>query len=393
MTERLPRGIRRLPNGTYRVRKGRQDLRAQTPEKAYAIFARLNARDAGAARVSSATLAEFLPRYLDSRTLSIATRRRYENDLAAYIRGWPIGRIRITNLTPEDLLGHWRALAGYTGGVSGRPLSPNTIGQVRRLLNGALKWAVERRYIALNPVPLAPGPKGRKVSRIPPTAEQVERILAELAGNRYELGYLIAARTGMRQGEVFGLVWACIDLEADPPIIRVERSLSAGFLSDTKTPGSLRELAITPELADRLRAYRAQDPNPNPTGLLFGTRNGRPIDPSAILRTYKRAVRRSGVAAEREAANRHPLTFHDLRHAFATHAAAGGVPVELLSKYLGHSSISITADRYYHPTAEDLGRVAQAHAAYIGRRLNGANEGNSAPIVTGWPVSNSGHSR
>lgn len=388
MSDPKIRGIRPAADrpGEWRVRHSGRDRRISgTYEDAIRALEDLKREARGAPLPAGGLsadmrLTEYLPRYFDSRTLAPSSRRRYETDLSTLIRGWPIARKRLRNLTPEDFRGHWAALEGYIG-RSGRSLAASSIASLRAMLSGAMTYAAERGLIGSNPVGLAPGPRVRTARREPATPEQVGRILAELKGHDLEGVYLLATETGMRQGEILGLTWGALDLEGRPPTVRIRANLSARELGDTKTPASDRIIPIGPAVVAALEAqaqaqaeYAARYPDrfDNSRGLVFTTRYGGPVDPSRVLKTLKRATERAGVAAERQ--GRHSLTFHDLRHGFATDAARRGVRAELLSKYLGHSP-DMLIRTYYHPTPEDLLEVLEARAtrAPIGPNLAQAN--------------------
>lgn len=380
--ERLPRGIRRLPNGRYRVRKGARDLRAKTYAEAIAIYEELHT-PATRHRDTTATLVEYLVQWLHSRQdLARSSVLKYENITEFYVRGYPIAKRRVESLTAEDFDGYFRALAGHVGHKTGRPLEANTIRGIRRMLNAAMKAAAERGFIKSNPVPLATLPRGETVRRVPPTAKQVERILAALKGHRLFTLFYLAARTGVRKAEAMSLTWTAVDLESEPPRIRI---------AGTKTPSSRRTLAIDADIAAELERHRQRQAAEarrrggrwaNDYDLVFTSKSGRRLSPDYVLSVAKRAIESSGVADERRAQGLHPLTLHDLRHAFATHAAAGGVPSDQLSKFLGHSTHTITVDLYYHPTVEDLADVVVRHGAYLNGATTSQN-GNPGPDESG----------
>jgi integrase len=74
-------------------------------------------------------------------------------------------------------------------------------------------------------------------------------------------------------------------------------------------------------------------------GYVFGSKPDHPFTPTAVQRRAETAWRRAELA---------PVTLHECRHTFASLMIAAGVNAKALSTYLGHSSISITFDRYGH---------------------------------------------
>ena len=85
------------------------------------------------------------------------------------------------------------------------------------------------------------------------------------------------------------------------------------------------------------------------TGYVFTTEVGTPIDPDNLQRAWRKVADRAGLGA---------LRFHALRHTAATVALSRGVPLEVISRQLGHAGYTITADVYAH-----VGRSAQRDAA------------------------------
>lgn len=398
------RGLRQLPNGTWRARHLGKDWRFTTRDEALAQLERW--QNPEVPRVASdATLYAYMARWVGGRgDLAPSSQRKYDRDIEAYLRHYPIGRRRLDRITPADLEAYYRALEGHIGSVSRRPLSPNTINGLRRLLSTALRDAAKRGLIASNPVPLTRGPKATKPRIDPPSAEQVARILAAIeaaprAGDaRLSALYRILAGTGLRIGEALGLTWGHVELEGDLPLIRIRRKLDdERGLSAPKTPNSIRDLPIGAELVEALRdhqarqAIEAQGPRwVGELGLVFPSNIGTPLDPRNANKTLERALASSGVAAERRAAGFDPMTHHDFRHFFATSKVAAGVGVGLLSRYLGHASVSTTLDLYYHPTTADLSAILAGSSSASYPHNQGANGRHSEPQVGQWPTSEMG---
>lgn len=145
----------------------------------------------------------------------------------------------------------------------------------------------------------------------------------------------------------------CVDLDAEPPTLRVERSLrrssSGMILSPPKTPTSHRVVALPQVCVDALlRQRQTQDANRssagrrwhNPDGLLFTTDIGTPLDPSNVRRRPP---------GHRRPRRPRPPAPHLLQHAAASLLSAAGVPLEENSDLLGHRSITVTAEVYRHP--------------------------------------------
>lgn len=134
--------------------------------------------------------------------------------------------------------------------------------------------------------------------------------------------YLIAAMTGLRQGELLALRRMDIDWVAQR--IRVRRNYVRGRFGTPKSKRSSRSVPLADEVAGELdvlfkaSAYQADE------DLVFGhPHTGRPLDRSQVLKRFKRTLKRAGVR---------PIRFHDLRHTFGTRMAAAGVPMRTLQE-------------------------------------------------------------
>jgi integrase len=92
------------------------------------------------------------------------------------------------------------------------------------------------------------------------------------------------------------------------------------------------------------------------TGYVFTTEIGTPIDPDGLQRAWRKVSTRAGLG---------PLRFHALRHSAATVALAHGVPLEVISRRLGHARYAMTADVYAHVGCEAQRDAADAMQAAL----------------------------
>ena len=171
------------------------------------------------------------------------------------------------------------------------------------------------------------------------TQDQVDDLAAAI-GPRYEMLVRTAALAGMRQGELFALTTADLDLPRGR--ITVTKSLNdlghELVVGPTKTRQS-RTVRIPLHLAEALASHIERFPGPN--GLLFTSSEGTLIRRSNFLRRhFHPAVEDSGIPSD--------TRFHDLRHTCAAILIDRGWSLEQLKRHLGHSSIRVTSDRYAH---------------------------------------------
>jgi len=116
---------------------------------------------------------------------------------------------------------------------------------------------------------------------------------------------------------------------------------------EPKTAHSRRRVAMTPKLALFLREYRAERESLYwhlgkqlaLDDLVFGSLEGKPLDPSMLSHEFARIAKRAGLEDVR---------FHDLRHTFASLMLLKGAKPKVISEALGHSSVAFTMDVYSH---------------------------------------------
>ncbi|MEX2551845.1 MAG: site-specific integrase, partial [Actinomycetota bacterium] len=153
----------------------------------------------------------------------------------------------------------------------------------------------------------------------------------------------------MRKGETLGLRWKDVDLERGHLTVN-QTLISVGYQLRFGTPKSFsggRTLDLDAKTVHILRAHRTKQseerlawgPTYVDSGLVFTRENGELIHPDAFGRAFKRLVRESGVS---------PIRFHDCRCTCASLALQAGVNILVVSKRLGHASVSFTLDTYGH---------------------------------------------
>jgi integrase len=173
----------------------------------------------------------------------------------------------------------------------------------------------------------------------------------------------------MRQGELLGLKWEDVDLNAGTVQVRRTLTLAKGGprLTEPKTKSSRRPIRLTSGALEALERHRERQEAEHAAagvkwkdswGLVFRTRRGTPIRRDNLHDKYwKPLLRRAGLPDTR---------FHDLRRTCATLLLTKGVHPKIVSEMLGHSSIAITLDTYSH-VMPGLGNVAaEAMEDYLG---------------------------
>jgi integrase len=302
------------------------------------------------------TTGEYLERWLsDSARYQVAasTHGRYERTCKNHLIPF-FGAVKLRDLSPP----HVRAFKArkIEGG-----LNPNTIGVMQGVLSVALNQAVDDGLILQNPASRVR--KAAMRGQAPMRAlsqEEATRLLHAATGTRDEALVTLAIRTGMRQGELAALRWEDLDLGAKPTIT-VRRSADTRtktVVSTTKT-GQERRIGIGPRTVEVLERHRARQRHErmaskawSDPGLVFPNTRGKVRRRDSVMRSLRALLEAAGLSAD--------VRFHDLRHTAATLALKRGLPIQSVSKMLGHSNPAMTLKRYAHvldDMREEAGRA------------------------------------
>jgi integrase len=211
---------------------------------------------------------------------------------------------------------------------------------------------------------LSPGEKPRPERKESAYFENDELppLFAELSAGLYKTIFLVALKTGMRQGEILALRWGDVDLSES--VIRVRRSVADGRESTPKNH-ERRDVDLTSDLVDLLGAWWGESGSPPDSGLVFPGegRNGFISGSSLLRRELYPAMARAGIP--RIGPTGEPRVFHSLRHTYAKRALETGAQVTWLSRHLGHSSLKVTTDVYGHwERAERRAQAARMEGAF-----------------------------
>jgi integrase len=236
--------------------------------------------------------------------------------------------------------------------VKGLALAPATVGVVHGIVSTVMKTAIRDRRIASNPCEATKLPKVQRKRVVPLVTEQVEAVRAALPPELHAL-VTLAAGTGMRQGECFGLTVDRVRfLER---VVTVDRQLvtvqgRAPELASPKTQASNRTIPLPRVVVDALAAHLAEFTE-GPDSLVF-TLAGKPITRSVFGHKWRAAVKAAGLPAG--------TGFHALRHYYASLLIRHGESVTTVQARLGHASAVETLDTYSHlwPDSDDRTRDA-----------------------------------
>ena len=255
---------------------------------------------------------------------------------------------------------------------SGDPqtLSGQTILHYHRLLSVILQTAVEWQYIPANPVERVKPPKAENAEAVYLDDKQAIQLL-ELMEDQpiyYRTAVTVLLFTGMRRGELVGLVWS--DIDFDNNTIAIQRSVQylpdmGTFTSDTKTKSSRRVIKAPASAIHALKLYRTWQrkiflsigKHWDDAGQVFVTQNGTPMHPDTLTSWFGSFIKTTDLPQ---------IHIHSLRHTNATLQIANGVAVTTVAGTLGHSTANTTTKVYAHA----IQSAAAASAEMMDNLLN-----------------------
>jgi integrase len=300
------------------------------------------------------TLAQFLTDWLENSQRQSVRPRTYEwyEELVRLHIAPALGRYELQKLSAQHLQAFYAKKAE-------EGLSATTINHfhnvLHKALHKALDTAVKWNLVARNVCDLVSPPRRKRYEVHPLTLEQVHKLLAVVEGHEMEALFGLALATGLRRGELMGLKWQDINLDAG--VLQVRRILSRvpskmpgkGYVeAEPKTQKSRRSVVIAPFALEALKQHRERQREAEITAgplwqdhdFVFCTSIGTHLNPTRdMLDQLKVLLKKAGLP---------DIRFHDLRHSAATLLLSVGVHPKVVQEILGHSQISITMDVYSH---------------------------------------------
>lgn len=287
------------------------------------------------------------------------TKELYAGLCRKHIEGSPIGSKRLDKVKPSDV----EALVVQLR----KSLSDSSVRQVYTVLRAALDTAVRDGLLARNPVAKVPRPKVTKTEARHMSMTEVRAVLGQAKSSRYYPAVLLMASTGLRRGEVAGLMWSDVDLGKGEIVVRHTLGRVGGELVSTtpKTERSRRRVPLVPAVVDELSALRvrqraerlAAGDQWTDSGMVFTTEFGTAVDPRNLLRVVQVAAKAAGIT---------DVGAHTLRHSAAVAMLEGGTHIKAVADILGHSSVAITGDIYGHTSDESARKAIDGLGSALG---------------------------
>ena len=246
---------------------------------------------------------------------------------------------------------------------------PKTIKNIHGTLHKALDQAVKLGYIKHNPASLCDLPRIERKEITVISDDVLTAFLDAIAGHMYESIFFIDLFTGMRQGEILGLTWDCIDFDAGTILINKQliqiKEHKGEYRLDTPKHDKIRKIKPAGVVMAKLREQKAKQAGnqlragaawSNEWNLVFTNELGRYVSHSMVRKPYKRIVAAMGMSE---------LRFHDMRHSYAVLSIMNGDDIKTVQENLGHHTAAFTLDTYGHVTSQMREESANRMEKYI----------------------------
>ncbi len=322
-------------------------------------------------RRSKVDLGEYLDGWLDGVEMDVKPTTAAGYRRAVRTLTQRLGQVRIQDLTPLEVERMYRSL--IKDGLASKTVR-NTHGVLRRALADAERLGL----IVRNPAATARPPSVERKEQTTWTPQELNTFFESTRGHRLFASFVLSATTGVRRGELLGLRWREVDLDAGRlAIVRTITTVDGHPIeASTKTNRSRRRISLDAVTVEVLRSHRQRQEAERriagslwqDTDLVFTREDGSALHPDRYTRLFSRLVRAAGVPK---------IRLHDLRHTHATLALEAGVHPKVVSERLGHATVGITLDLYSHvsPTLDE------AAAETIAAMLVVPNHAPSSPVL------------
>ncbi len=313
---------------------------------------------------------------------------KYESWIENHIKP-KLGHYTLQELSAEpDIIQEFyaeRLKAKPLNGRGGETLSKNSVHHMHIIINNALAQAVRSGKIYRNPDDLTEPPKQEKHEAKYLPVAQFNKFLKDICEDRWFTAFVVDFASGLRLGELAALKrdkfiisektikkkkQKVYTLDIKETIVRVKNRNQKSdkdpkTLKIKKPPKSkkgTREIPLEPAIGELIERWLERLDNEkqlagdkyNDQGYIFAWEDGRPVESGTLSKHFKKLIRDNGLPEE--------ITFHKLRHSYATALLENGESLKTVQELLGHATIGTTGDIYSHVTD----KMKQKAAATIG---------------------------
>jgi integrase len=276
----------------------------------------------------------------------------------------------LTKAHLDGLVTYLQESGRRVGNAQRKGLGPRSINVTLTLLRSVLEDAVRQGTLSRNVAKMVERPSQARHEMRTWTAEQAATFLEAVASDRLGAAFMLSLY-GLRRGEVLGLRWSDVDLDARTITIRVTRVLVVGtgvVEGEPKTERGRRTLPLDDGLAGALRSLRARQARDRLAAgeayrascddcggeHLVVDESGKPYRPEWYGDRFAALAKTTGLPA---------IRLHDARHTCGTLMHLRGVPTAVISKWLGHATASFTMATYVHSQDDALTAAGQTLAS------------------------------
>lgn len=263
-----------------------------------------------------------------------------------------LGHIRLDKLQTSNLQKLYNdKLKGDRADGRKGSLSPRSVRYIHTILHAALVQAKREMLITINPADAVKLPKLEKREMHTLDTEGLKVFLEKAKKTCHYTIYLLACASGLRRGELLGLRWKDVDLDAGSITVtqNLVKTNKEVIFQEPKTKLSRRTVNIPPAVVKELRAHKARQAGDkllhgdkySKLGLVFCKADGSPMNPQTLSKHFDKLIKKTKL-------NR--MCLHDLRHTFATLSLQEGVSPRTIQETLGHHNTAFTLNVYSHVT-------------------------------------------
>lgn len=261
-----------------------------------------------------------------------------------------IGAVKLAELKPHQVQAFYNKLTKSEQNPNGS--SAKTVMNVHGSLHKAMKQAVLLGYIRSNPTEGCVLPRAEKKEVCFLEEDEIRVFLDAIHGHRFEQVYKIDLFTGLRQGEILGLTWDCVNFDTgtltiNKQLVKEHKQGGRYSLASCKTD-RVRRVKPAIFVMDLLKQRRAKQLEDrllagslwqNDWDLVFTNEIGEHLCATTVYKHFKKIVSDLGLPDVR---------FHDLRHTYAMLSLQNGDDIKTVQQNVGHATASFTLDVYGH---------------------------------------------
>ena len=251
------------------------------------------------------------------------------------------GKMELSEITDMDIVNFANQELKHGNRLTHGPLAPISVQKLVGAIKEVFEYAIEKKLVESNPCAKIKI-KRSKVKKIEVFSEdEIEALVQCATPDWLSDMILLAYRTGMRRGEIYGLQWD--DINFQEKTLKIQRTVAADSYGNIhvnvpKTRKSNRKILLDGRSIQMLQ--RRYDTRLWPESeWVFTGRNGKQLSPLGHTRFFHNAC---------DAANVPYRTFHCIRHSHITWLLNQGVPVKLVSERVGHANATVTLGTYAH---------------------------------------------